>query len=425
MGRKTRDEGPISEDEFEAKMHVKHHAACLYGPVMYTFGHVSEQKELTRMQFETPELDGQEQEVVGRILEARNRLRLQLVQPRRWFGNLRRLSMAKAIQGSNSIEGFVAALDDVAAIEAGEEPLDADTETRLALWGYREAMTYVLQLAGEETFDYSEQLLKSLHFMMTSYDLGIRPGLWRKGEIFVHNEETDEVVYEGPDVRLVPGLMAELVSALNQQDETLPEIIRASMAHLNLVMVHPFRDGNGRMARCLQTLVLAREGILDPAFCSIEEYLGRNTDDYYEVLSEVGRGSWHPENDARPWVQFSLKAHFQQAETLLRRIQESEQLWIALEHITEREGLPDRTIDAMWDAAIGLRVRRSTYFVMIEPDLSEQAAGRDLRQLAERSLLVPHGEKRGRYYTGSDELVNIWRGIRAKRAARPADPFAA
>ncbi len=43
---------------------------------------------------------------------------------------------------------------------------------------------------------------------------------------------------------------------------------------LNLVLIHPFRDGNGRMARCLQTLVLAREGMVSPIFASIEEYLG-------------------------------------------------------------------------------------------------------------------------------------------------------
>jgi Fic family protein len=377
------------------------------------------------MQFHAPKLNGQEREIVERILEMRNRLRLQLVQPRRWTGNLRRLSLAKAIQGSNSIEGFVAALDDVAAIDAGEEPLDADTETRLAIWGYREAMTYILQLAGEERFAYSDQLLKSLHFMMTSYDLSVRPGLWRQGQIFVYDEESDDVVYEGPDVRQIPDLVDELIHDLNAPDEGLPGIVRASMAHLNLVMVHPFRDGNGRMARCLQTLVLAREGVLEPQFCSIEEYLGRNTDDYYEVLAEVGQGSFHPANDARPWVRFSLKAHYQQAETLLRRVSESETLWVALDAITRAEGLPDRTIDAMWNAATGLRVRRATYLSVIDDEISEQAAGRDLKALTERGLLIPHGEKRGRYYTGSERLQDVWREIRSQRTGRPADPFAA
>ena len=54
------------------------------------------------------------------------------------------------------------------------------------------------------------------------------------------------------------------------------------MAHLNLAMIHPFSDGNGRLARCLQTLLLAREQIVSPVFSSIEEYLGQNTQAYSE-----------------------------------------------------------------------------------------------------------------------------------------------
>src|SRR5690606_2474811 len=98
-------------------------------------------------------------------------LRFQLHEPRRWVGSLRRLSLARAIQGSNTIEGYTADLDDAVAVAAGEEPVDTDAETRLALKGYRDAMTYVLQLSNDPDFEYSEQLIKSLHFMMISYDL--------------------------------------------------------------------------------------------------------------------------------------------------------------------------------------------------------------------------------------------------------------
>ncbi len=63
------------------------------------------------------------------------------------------------------------------------------------------------------------------------------------------------------------------------------------MAHLNLTMIHPFKDGNGRMARALQTLVLSREGIVSPVFSSIEEWLGKNTLPYYNILAETGEGN--------------------------------------------------------------------------------------------------------------------------------------
>src|SRR5262245_29908773 len=240
------------------------------------------------MIYETPSVDAAERRVLADLDEVRASLRLYLREPRRWTESLRRLSFARAIQGSNSIEGFDAALDDAAAVAAGEDPLDADDETTLALRGYRDAMTYVLQLAADPEFAYSTQLLKSLHFMMTGYSLRNRPGQWRAGSIYVHNESTGEVAYEGPELDLVPGLMTELVTHL---DAVEPDLAAAAMAHLNLVMVHPFRDGNGRMARCLQSLVLVRDGHLAREFCSIEEFLGvpANQQRYYEELRTVAR----------------------------------------------------------------------------------------------------------------------------------------
>lgn len=381
------------------------------------------------MLFTTPQLDAAELGAVEQIDDLKRSLRLRLGEPRRsrWVGSLRRLSFARAIQGSNSIEGYDAALDDAAAVAVGEEPLDAGTETRLALEGYRNAMTYVLEIANEPGFAYDLRLLQSLHFMMTGYDLRNRPGRWRSGDIYVRNDRTGEIVYEGAPLDDVPALMAELVEQLNGETET-PIVVRACMAHLNLVMIHPFRDGNGRMARCLQSLVLARGGILSPTFMSIEEYLGRNTDAYYDALAEVGGGSWQPYRDARPWVRFTLTAHLRQARTLLRRITESERLWVELEVLVARYGMSERTLVGLYDAALGLRVRNATYraaFAEAEEEISEQTASRDFRQLVRSGLLVPHGAGRGRFYTAGRELVAIRRAIVDARAARDdSDPFA-
>src|SRR3546814_14964435 len=82
--------------------------------------------------------------------------------------------------------------------------------------------------------------------MMTEYDLDASPGLWRPRGIWIRNEASGDIVYEGPDHELVPGLVEELVEDL-QADSDVPVMVRAAMSHLNLVMIHPFRDGNGRM----------------------------------------------------------------------------------------------------------------------------------------------------------------------------------
>ena len=184
----------------------------------------------------------------------------------------------------------------MAAVLDGEEPLDASDETRHAIAGYRDAMTYVLRLAADPP-PIDASLLRSLHFMMMKYDLGKNPGTWRPGAIWIEDDD-HRVVYEAPDRDDIEPLIDELIAAVNSPDGH--PTVRAAMAHLNLTMIHPFSDGNGRMARCVQSLALATGGIVSPEFSSIEEYLGRNTRDYYAALAEVGRAGGAPATTRDP-----------------------------------------------------------------------------------------------------------------------------
>jgi Fic family protein len=373
------------------------------------------------MLFQPPDLDRRELDVLARIEELKRVLGYAVsATPRRWYGVLRRVTFARAIRGSNSIEGYVVSVDDAVAAAEGGEPLEAGATAWEAVKAYQSAMTYVIQLADDPHFAYSTALVRSLQFMMLQYDLAKRPGRWRPGAIFVRDDERGALVYEGPDAELVPGLMEELSGVLNQSAPEAPGIIKAAMAHLNLVMIHPFSDGNGRMARCLQTLVLARTGVLAPPFSSIEEYLGHNTRAYYDVLAEVGGGTWNPSRDARPWIRFCLTAHYRQAQTLLVRTREIQRLWDLLEVEVQRRGLPERTLYALADAAMGLRVRNATYRPIAE--VSDQVAGRDLKALAEAGLLAAQGERRGRHYVASDLVLRM--RAEAREDHRIEDPFA-
>jgi Fic family protein len=374
----------------------------------------------------TPTLDPVETEVLRLIDELRDNLHYRVTQPRRWLGTLRRMAFARAVQGSNSIEGYNASLDDVAAAVEGEPTLDASEETQLALAGYRDAMTYVLQIAEDESAAIDEGMVKALHFMMLKHDLSKDPGRWRPGYIAVRNDATGRIVYEGPDADSIPDLVDSMLSMLRKTDA--PALIRAAMAHLNLVMIHPFRDGNGRMARCLQTLVIARERINVPVFSSVEEYLGRNTQDYYGVLAEVGGGAWHRENGARPWIRFMLTAHYRQAKTHLRRIEETERLYAECFELVALHRLADRCTVGLSDAALGLRLRRGSYRSSVESSMGEQitelTATRDLQAMVRVGLLTPRGETRGRYYVAAPSLIGLREAIRTSRPQREEyDPF--
>jgi Fic family protein len=371
------------------------------------------------MLFSPPDLDQEDLGVIREIEALRDQLKVYLRESRRWKGQLRRNLKARAIRGSNSIEGYDVSLDDAIAVVDDEEPLDADRRTKLEVSGYCNALTYVQQFADDTDFSLDESLIRSLHFMMLGHDLSKSPGRYRQGEIFVYDEEHDVRVYEGPDAYVVPQLMKELVQGV-PGDDSLPVFVRAAMAHLNLVMIHPFRDGNGRMARALQTLVLAREKILTPEFSSIEEWLGRNTTAYYSVLLDVGGGSWHPERDTRSWVRFNLVAHHMQAQTVLRRVKDTERTWTELERLVARTSIPDRTLYALYPASYGLRVRRQLYEKDADVELS--TANRDLRQLVDLGLLEAVGETRARSYVATAKLREI-RSNAARLRPQLRDPY--
>lgn len=358
------------------------------------------------MLFTAPkQFDQRELDVIDKIDELRKSLKYAISTPARWHGALRRTTLARNIRHSNSIEGINVTKDDAMAAVENQEPTEASKPVWQATTGYRDAMTYVLQLASDPHFSYDKSLIRSLHFMITQHDLTKHPGRWRAGMIFVRDDKKQTTVYEGPDADLVPSLMHELVQNLNEPSG-LPVKIRAAMAHLNLVMIHPFSDGNGRMARCLQTLVLAREQFIEPQFCSIEEYLGRFTQEYYDVLADVGRGSWNPENDCRPWIRFNLTAHYRQAMWLMQRLRMTQRVWDELEGMLKSKRLPPRAITAVTDAAFGYRVRNSSYSAMAE--ISEQVGNLELRALAKSGLLLAQGETRGRYYVAAPTVRDVY-----------------
>ncbi len=361
-------------------------------------------------------------QVIEEIGKLRERLRFSTTDSlNRWKGSLARMAYARAIHGSNTMEGINVTLSDAVAAIDGEEPLNPKDENWLALVGYREAMDYMIQLAKEPgSYRYNDGAILGMHFMMMKYDLSKNPGRWRPGYINVTNIASGEVVYEGPDAKLVPDLMNELLTFLNS-DQKLPVIIKAAMAHLNLTLIHPFKDGNGRMARVIQSMVLAKEGgILSPVFSSIEEYIGNNTLAYYAALTDVAHGSWNPENDALSWIKFCLKAHYQQAMLLLNRVTTMTNLVQALIKELANRKINERVIWALIDAAVELKIQNPTYRKQAE--ITEQVAKLDLQNLVSGGLLIAKGERRWRHYVAGENLIKIRNSIQVPPP--PRDPFA-
>lgn len=353
------------------------------------------------MLFATPPLSTADEEVLKEIESMRNVLRRQMLSiPSKWTDGLRKFLTADAVAASNSIEGFKVSTIDVEDLIDGERDVEVSDENRAETLAYQQMMTYIQSLHDFADFSYSTGLLNALHWMLQGHRHTVRKpaGQWRRGPVYVTDARDPSIAaYTAPDADAVPALMQELIEWLNTGNDD-HALVRAAMAHLHLVSIHPWADGNGRMSRSLQTLMIAREGVLAPELSSIEAWLGRpgNTWEYYRELNDRG-ATYLPDQDVASWIRFNLTAYHQQSQTVQGRFDRSGKVWTALSDFAESAGLDERMATALHDVAMAGRVRRSRY--EHAEGLSLQQAQRDLRDLTTAQVLEPVGRTRARYYT--------------------------
>ena len=352
------------------------------------------------MLYETPSITPQLKERLAELDHLRERLGHQVGAGGLWLGSLRRVLQASSIESSTSIEGFHVSADEAVAIVSGQESPTLDDESRQAVACYARAMDHVGVMARDPGFRWNDRVILDLHFDACYFQREKSPGQWRSGPIGVTGGNS-RLVYQAPDADDVPRLMGEVVDWLESGDLDAHVVVRAAMAHLHVVSVHPFRDGNGRISRITQSLVLACEGLLSPEFASIEEYLGEHTPNYYNALQQVQGGRYQPERDAADWVSFCIDAHLAQARRRLGQIEQAAARWTFLEQLIEERGWPDRFVIALEQALIG-GTDRGSY--SDEADISPASATNDFRRLLDVGLIDQRGRGRNIRYHASDAL---------------------
>ena len=322
-----------------------------------------------------------------------------------WTGALRRLAAAEATVGSTSIEGYGASVEDTVEILAGRPAAKASEETQRIISAYGQAMDRVAVLAEDPDFEWTSQTILDLHFLVCHPQPEARPGRLRDGPVMVTRGAGRES-YRPPASNSVPGLIKELATWLQSGDSTRHPVVRAAMAHLNLVSVHPFRDGNGRVARVVQSLVLAKEGLLRPEFVSIEPYLARHTREYYAVLEEVQGPVFDPVRDAMAWVDFCVQAHIFQATERRRWLELAYARHDFCERLVRDEGYPERFVTALDQALLGLPITNADY--RRETAIAIPTAVQDLQRLRRDGWLDQQGGGRSIRYSASKKLQDRW-----------------
>jgi Fic family protein len=352
------------------------------------------------MLFQTPALTKPLSEKLDELERLRKALGHEVQTRSRWMGSLRRQVRASSAESSTSIEGFSVSPEEALALTSGRIAPEPGNEDRQAVACYSRAMDHVGTMAVDPSFRWLDRVILDLHFDVCSFQRDKDPGLWRPGPIGVTGAD-GSLEYRGPDAEDVVGLMEEVVTWLAEGDLETNLFIRAAMAHLNVISVHPFRDGNGRIARIVQSLVLARGGLASPELFSIEEYLGSHTQDYYAALRQAQGGSYQPQRDASDWVSFCLDAHRAQAQRRLAQVEQAALRWQRLGELAESRGWPDRIVIALEQSLIG-GADRGRYCA--EAEISPATASNDFRRLLDAGLVEQRGRTRNISYVAGNEL---------------------
>jgi Fic family protein len=263
-------------------------------------------------------------------------------------------------------------------------------------------MDHVGVMAADPGFEWVDRVVLDLHFDACYFQKSKGPGRYRTQGIEVTGPGGGPPAYLGPPADNVRSLMREVIKWMGTGDVEAHVVIRAAMAHLHVVSVHPFADGNGRISRIVQSLVLAQGGLLAPEFVTVEEYLGENTAAYYAALQAVQGGSYQAQRDAMPFVSLCVQAHIAQARRRLRQLSEAAARWAFLEALVEGRGWPDRLVIAM-EQSLFSGTDRTSYAA--EAHVSAPTASNDLRRLVDAGLINQHGRGRATRYVASKALA--------------------
>lgn len=316
------------------------------------------------------------------------------------------------IHFSTLIEGNTLSVLEAERAVRGE--LDAETRAQIELVNYVDALDFIDGLYDAGKLDISPDFLKELH-RETTKGLGtddghFKPhheGEWRDGQALVVDQLTKRVLHEGSPQAEVEQRMEGLCEwiALKERDfDYTPPFVIAGMAHYVLTDVHPFADGNGRVARLLTAALLMRFGVLPGRLFNFEEYYGRDTPAYYSAL----RAARDTLND-EPWLGYFLEGMALEYERVAQAVSDLAKLGTVV------RGARAQLKGTQQNALSGFRVRGVSEFARAdyerEAKVQKATAVREINELIEMGLLRRVGEGSARRYqmVGAAQ-ANPWAG---------------
>jgi Fic family protein len=302
---------------------------------------------------------------------------------------------ARTVHHGTHIEGNDLSLNQAKQLLDGERIAGRPRDIQEIL-NYRRVLDYIekIQQRPGKDFKYSLVDLKKIHSLTVERLLPEEKcGRFRDKKVVVKDSATNQVKFIPPLPIEVPYQLKDFFSWLNDTEgKNVHPVLRAGISHYELVRIHPFIDGNGRVARAFATLVLFREGYDIKRFFALEEYYDNDPAAYYQALQSVS-----VTNDLTNWLEYftyglsvELAKVKEKVEALSLdsglRDKLGKQITLSTRQMKLIKYMKDKQAAPMGD------------IVKLFPMVSDDTLLRDIRDLIKKGIIVRQGKTRGVIY---------------------------
>jgi Fic family protein len=317
-----------------------------------------------------------------------------------WF---RHRAWIRTIHGTTRIEGN--SLNDLEVEEILEQLPAKRSKDALEVLATRTALAFVDEIANDPELEVDERAIREIHKrVIDDIDPLLHPGEFRRGENSVADAEGN-LIFATALSGDVPDVMHRFGAWLRDSATAEHPAVAAALAHLELVAIHPFYDGNGRTARALSRLLLVQRGFALDGLVSLDAYLDLQRRDYFAAIRASLGTSYTRGYNATPFVRYYLDAIGGAAEHVLARVKGATQLLRVLRAAVASRELAPVLTDPLVYAWINGSVRPSDY-----RDITKRtapSATRDLAQAVRAGYLVAAGETTARRYHVGPKLQAV------------------
>jgi Fic family protein len=224
--------------------------------------------------------------------------------PKVVLANLEKTAREVSTHASTSIEGNPLALNEVKNVLKLNPSIRNDSEKEVI--NYNQALELLSKELKLRKFELSLRFILSIHKIVS---VGLLPrfesGKIRQKPVIVQNPMTGKIVYLPPDADIVEELIIDLISYVNSNKANIDPLIIAGIFHKQMVIIHPFMDGNGRTTRLVTKMLLAKMGLNTFNLFSFENYYNRDVARYFQMVGEYGDYNELSKNiDFTAWLEY-------------------------------------------------------------------------------------------------------------------------